>query len=245
MNNEVFEYRTKYIKKDSDIFHLAKKRNFFKIIEYLHDAKIFDRPDLFYVSGKTIYIFEHFEFDSSPVLKHGGSLNRLEEARDEKEFNKKCLNNGDIICGQLHSKINSVSYIDNLIKNFDEHYNKISYYKKHICEELQIRQSDYSFVVCFIIEDTTNFGNIYLSNHGPINLFPNQAFEFLKHIKNKKEVSYCICSSETYPYGKPYSFIFRHKNIDELLLTAVKVLKIELVDLNLMTIRGSFFIPIK
>ena len=237
IKQEGISYRIKYLTEGFDIRYLENNKKQLDVLSIISKAIPFDRPDFYYVKDRTIYIIEHFEFDSSPMIEHGGSLNRLEESRDYNKYIESNPRAGELHNGQIFPKSNSDDYVKNLLSRFDNHYKKIDSYIDHVCDYLDVKREENTFVICFLIEDTTNFGNFYSDGHDIKIVMPFICKEFLEHLEKRRLCSYVVCSCETIPYGEPVSMIFASKDVDNLKATSIKVQNVELISNDLKTAR--------
>ena len=161
----------------------------------------FEAPDFYSIVGNTIYIFEHFEFDSSPNTRKG-SQNRIEINKDIKKFKESFCNNPnadgtEIYKGELIVKQSITNYMKNLASAFENHYQKIKHYKENILEHINCdNDKKFDFVVTFLIEDVSIFGSIYFDKESKL-LLPIFVKEFVDLWKKKLNVDNIICSAET------------------------------------------------
>lgn len=164
-----------------------------ELVKSLNQINEFERPDGFIILEDTLYLIEHFEFDSSKVNKKG--------AQDRREFGRiKRTLDGYPVNTIYHDTVKgdrSISqYLENLLCNFRNHYKNIDLYidniKKHI--------SGFSYIKFgFFIEDTTIFGNSYKLKEK--DSFPNRyslhlayCKEFIDLFEESKKLDFCFCS---------------------------------------------------
>lgn len=108
--NEATEYLNKYIF-DSQYRHLRNSKFDYSSLEIVfQNSKSFDGPDFYPIVGDTIYIIEHFEFDSSFHTK-GGSLSRIASSDDDKKFQN---DEEGVYFGSMSAPISFQYYLDNL-----------------------------------------------------------------------------------------------------------------------------------
>ena len=122
-----------------------------QILSALENAVGYDCPDGYYVGKDTIYVFEHFEFDSYPHNKKGSKL--------QQEFansNRK-LSTTDLVSYRYNVESNFANYKANFISSFLKHHKMIETYKDNIIKETKI--CNYQFKMVFVVEDSTPFGN--------------------------------------------------------------------------------------
>lgn len=126
-----------------------------ELVKSLKQINEFERPDGFIILEDTLYLIEHFEFDSSKVNKKG--------AQDRREFGRiKRTLEGCPVNTIYHDTVKgdrSISqYLENLLCNFHNHYKNIDLYIDNIKKYI----NGFSYIKFgFFIEDTTVFGNSY------------------------------------------------------------------------------------
>lgn len=198
-----------------------------------------DHPDGYFYDEKCniLYIFEHFELDSSEKNENG-SLYRRSASKVRKEQNKKTAMISDEfiknigIIEQKHSSDcnynmgeNGAEYRENYIKNFEiifqKHCNQIDNYKKECVLKLQKKnnlmiQSSCKFMIVFVFEDVTFGGTKYLLRNGKSTkpgcvVNPLYTKQFMKFLKDS-EVDYLIFDSQ---YDKEMLTILDKKYVTE------------------------------
>ncbi len=217
--------------------------DYVKFAKVMEQIQPFDHPDFYSVDGNTIYIYEHFEIDASKHTKKGTD-SRIDIGCDNRKFQEKVNgNNGVIYHGQLTTKLSFEYYLENLYKNYENHYKKIEAYKDDVCKKLNINKSEYSFKVIFMIEDTTVFGTCYFEK-GMKPVLPIFTNQFLDFIANKTDVDNVICSIEgsqnqiiTWMYSRDDEAYFRSH--------AINLLEKKIINFEPMTMGTSIFIPFK
>jgi len=138
-----------------------------KINKILNGITDYERPDGYTIAENTVYIVEHFEFDSTPASKKG-SASRIENGRINRTFDEaisKELAGLPEGFGQHESYINDSydvshsagDYTKNAISNANNHYGKISEYVENL-EQSNILMSSHQKRVGFFIEDKTLLG---------------------------------------------------------------------------------------
>lgn len=244
--NEAVLYLSKFIL-DKPIYIPEKGTFDYQIIiEALEKIRRFDRPDFFAVVNEKVFLFEHFEIDSSPHSKKG-SRNRIEIKKDDDKFSEmfdkfEGENYGKIYNGQLDVRPGSAAYLEHLLSIFEKHYKKIADYKKNILRSLN-DDKQRSFVVTFLIEDTSVFGTPYFDG-GIKQVLPIFCKEFRDIFIKKTDVDVLICSSETIENEK-ITWMISRVDIDSVKERETEILKKELINLNPMTLRTRLFVPNK
>jgi hypothetical protein len=244
MENEVKDYLEKFIVGGDAKWPENGSYDYMKLVEALWRSTISDRPDIFSVVDDTIYIFEHFEIDSSPNTKKG-SLSRIEINKDNQKFKAAVAGKKDAIFhGELRLKCNSSAYVDNLLNIYKNHYKNIEDYKSNVLKKKD-RQKEYKFVITFIIEDKSVFGPLYFDKKGEKKLLlPVFCNEFINEFRNDPNVDNIICSAES-SNNQKVTWIVAKEDVDCLANQQVNAIDIILADINPKTIGRSMFIPRK
>ena len=169
----------------------CNNKNFQQILKYLCVCKDFDKPDGFYYNKKTstLYIFEHFEIDSSnrddkgssQLRKSSNQVNKqindeLSKSTSDKYYSEKIVEQGYF---EMHGDIktyyigeHSEDYRNNYIKTFQRlfktHSDNITSYIEHC--KASISGTPNTIITTFIIEDITMAGTHYKNkkNQGDI-----------------------------------------------------------------------------
>ena len=81
----------------------------------------------------------------------------------------------------------------NLLKTFNEHYNKIENYKKNLIKELNL-ECDYVFKVAFFIEDTTPLGCVDINTRKKI--YPIFCRELIASYEKADNLDYIFSFNE-------------------------------------------------
>jgi len=129
----------------------------------LKNLKNFEQPDGYSVVDNTLYVLEHFEFDSTKATKKKGSKTRIEDARIEREFDEIIHASGatrGIVRGSYNISHSSESYIANATRNLVNHYGKIDSYIENL-RTANILNDEQLIKIGFFIEDSTILGNAY------------------------------------------------------------------------------------
>jgi hypothetical protein len=201
MTNEAIKTLEHYFRNASNTVHyLGSDTGVELFADFLQHGKTIacDAPDVVLVKDGNAIIVEHFEFDSSRVIKKG-STNRIEQARIEREQQKVLPTRDGVV---YHSKNKAVcsyqDYINNVIRNFLDHYQRIETYKKNLISR-KIVASDASIKTMFLIEDVSQIGNIVVNfvdgrpQKMPVILA--QSPEFLDLVSQSRAVDYVLCCS--------------------------------------------------
>ena len=213
--NEVKQFVEKYNIKsfyDNKLFEKCTSTiNTYKSVNSLVEALInsldFDRPDGYWYNEATsiLYIFEHFSFDCSVNIKHGGSTLRLNRNKVSNEINKEIENtqskyssvkvieqgigikNGNTITYKMgeYGDIYRNIYIENFYYGYNGHAENLQKYIEHCLKEIKVTPN--KIVTTFLIEDVTMCGTYYNNNKcmgEPVNLLMTK--QFVEAFKNSK-----------------------------------------------------------
>lgn len=233
-NQEVNEYRKKYSSKETVLrFPENASFDYQDLIIKLQKSKIVDCPDMFFVDRKTstIYIFEHFQIDSSKHTKKG-SQEKAEAIIDKKKFEERCSlcneNNPEVEYLSVSGVETSVNYyFDSLKTSFEKHRNRVSDYEDHVLKLARLKPDKWRFFVSFVIEDGSLFGSICYGKK-PLLLFPTMIKEFMNMFRRQDDVDCLICSSfyenvkQTYAISKKD----QGKNSDEKNLSEIQFVEV-------------------
>lgn len=198
--DEVDLYIAKYFNEHSEIEAIGSFDNKVLVNALLKSNK-FDAPDRYYIKGKDIFIFEHFQIDSSKHTRNG-STSQIAENKEEKEIQQYSQNNKNksfTISGSLKLDNSAKYYMNTLSKSFDKHYNHINLYKTRIIQKEKLEIVDFSFKIVFIIEDNSILGTLRKDN-GQL-VIPYLIKDFMETIRERNEIDYLICSNH---FGDEY-----------------------------------------
>ena len=201
MGNEATRTLEHYLRNASNTVHfLGADAGVNLFSEVLQDGKSIpgDAPDLVIIKDSIAIIIEHFEFDSFRVTRKG-STSRTEQARIEREQRLIPATPEGVV---YHSKIQAPcsygDYIANVSRSFNEHYGRISAYKKNligcgtISEEMTIK-------MLFLIDDVSPIGSIAVDystqSAQTVPVILAQSPEFLQVLSNSPNLDYVLCCS--------------------------------------------------
>ena len=171
----------------------------------------FDRPDAYLVSNNEVLIIEHFSFNSYITKKKGGNLYRKEFNEIEKSLNEKCENDPfNYVEKKINVKSSYVDYIDNCKRIFEDHYNKIDEYRKHLIAN-GIATEEQNFKVCFLLDEDSILGSAVMDNNRPTPIFLYKSKEFLDFYKKHPKVDWVFSVGRIGNVVCPY--FFTHKSI--------------------------------
>ena len=165
------------------------------------------RPDAYSVRENSILLLEHFQFDNSQTTRKG-SLQNIASAETKRTFEKKFNNGTDFaIVGENVIKTGKC-YIENFTKQFSNHAENIENYKLDIQNELGL--SFDSFIIGFVIEDSSPLGSIYLDKFVPKSIDLTFSKEFLDLFETTPNLDFVIFAMTGNQDNKILSFISRN-----------------------------------
>lgn len=223
---------------NSNIRYCGKQTEQLKFLLKFFNSGIltYDHPDGFCKYENNVLIIEHFEFDSSYTNKKG-SKNRQEIFRTS-NYEPQKDTGIEIFRDEIKCDYTIENYVDNLIKNFNKHYDEIEKYKKDL-EKEQIITKYTNVETLFCIEDTTALGNIDSNTGEP--LIPLMCKEFISLLKSCPELDYIITGSS---FGQNnYTWFSSTSQIDCYIKNAYDKKSKEIANLNPQTIIGVGYIP--
>lgn len=163
----------------------------------------FERPDMLSIIDKHIIPIEHFEFDSGDLLNNKGSKFK----KSEKDFitalyneskNKNSLQKTE----EMQISISSKNYIDNLLRVFNKHYNKIDKY----LENIKNKYNDYIIEnVWFFIEESLPF----VSQYNEEDIYLIFVKQFIDKLEQSSKLGGILFKTTDHD-GKKVIFVFRN-----------------------------------
>lgn len=202
MENELLKAINKYFSSDggTDMYccgtgYAAKE---FADIFQTGKRLIGDAPDMLVCKDNIAIIIEHFEFDNYMVTRKG-SQNRREQSRIDRLAKELAPTESSVYFhDKIHGHSSYQNYIQNVIRNFEEHYVRIGTYKRNLRDYGLINETT-DVKVMFFIEDTSPLGSMVVDQSvdrpsvRPICL--GQCQEFLSLLNNSPEVNYVLACS--------------------------------------------------
>lgn len=162
------------------------------LIDIISDNTIqFERPDIIIKGNDRVILLEHFEFDSSKLIR-GASLENKKVAELDRELDKRAKENMatvTTISKPLENKASTKSYISNLIRNSQKHIKK---YDDYIAN-YKTKKTDSDCDVLefgFIIENTSAIYDMILRKNIPYMFSPFEIEEFLIFLKQHKNINH-------------------------------------------------------
>ena len=174
-----------YLGSDMDILHL---RDFFD----MHDGASFDRPDAFLRLKNEVLIIEHFQFDCYKQTASGSSFAKL-DSELSKSFDSLHEHNGYLHC-EIKASNSLEYYYVNACNSFQKHYEKIESYKRNLINKGFANSND-TFIVCFIIDDTTKLGTMVEGTNGAEPVILVLYRRFLEFLQQYPCVDYILTSA--------------------------------------------------
>ena len=162
------------------------------------------RPDAYATSDDTLLLLEHFEFDSSkPTSK--GSVQRQASAKTDRTIAEILSKDNFAVVSETVNK-SGKCYVDNFIKQFNNHYSRIAGYISDMKTELSTYCSN--TIVGFVIEDSTPLGSLYFDGKKKcVDLTFSK--EFLGLFEKAQDLDFVIFAMTGNDNNKVLSFISR------------------------------------
>lgn len=157
-----------------------------------------DAPDMLIRKNDMAVIVEHFEFDCYKVTRKGSQSRREQSRIGRKEKDVIPTESGVHFNDKIHGTSSYDDYIQNVCRNFREHYLQINAYKENLKKAGLI--NDKSVIkVLFLIEDTSPLGSMVVNDSNdppsPQPICLGQCREFLSLFEKSPEVNYVIACS--------------------------------------------------
>lgn len=205
-----------------------------------------DAPDMFIRKNDVAFIIEHFEFDCYRATRKG-SQNRREQSRIERLEKKLIPTEAGVY---FHDKIHGTSsyqdYIENVCRNFNEHYLQINTYKANL-KKYGLISDSLAVQVLFLIEDTSPLGSMVVdnSNNSPSihSICLGACPEFLSLLGNSPDVN-CVLACSMIGSTKEVWFIDRNE-ISEYQKESIDYSKMKFMDYEPQVSGFQFLIPSK
>lgn len=173
----------------------------------------YERPDMLSIFDDKILGIEHFEFDSSNSSSKGSEFKKKDYFTKNKINDKINIGLKDkdsiIVNEQIDSSSSLDNYFNNFIRNFNNHYEKIDEYIKHINEDFGY---DKEIEILFFIEDVSPLGSYFIGKNGNVNLLnPLYSDDIINLLKECPKVKYIIIGVYAM---KNYKLIIIENNIE-------------------------------
>ena len=202
-----------------------------------------DFPDMVAIKDDVLIIVEHFEFDCFKCTRKG-SVNRKEQARIDSEFEKlPATENGTIHHDTIKGESSYQDYLSNIHKNFCEHYDKVSDYKKRLISE-GIIKDNMVVKMMFLIDDVSPIGTMavdYSQTDPQIEpVILAQSPEFLKLLEESSDIDYVLCCSSA--GDSRFVWFIDQENLDEYMEIACDYKNMSFLDSNPHVVSGKILI---
>lgn len=160
------------------------------------------RPDAYATSDDTILLLEHFEFDSSKPTNKGSVQHQISAQTDRTIAEILSKDNFAVVAEKVDKS--GKCYVDNFIKQFNNHYSRIAGYISDMQTELSTSYSN--TIVGFVIEDSTPLGGVYFDGEMKcVDLTFSK--EFLDLFQKSQDLDFVIFAMTGNDNNKLLSFI--------------------------------------
>jgi hypothetical protein len=161
LKDELHRIISRYFPDDNNtIYTFGDKERVLEIMRYFAGINQYDKPDAFSIIDETVFILEHFEFDSSSTGSNGSQQKR-EESKDDRLFQHiEGTEDGITFRNILTANYSIDNYRKNVTSKFLEHYEKLDIYREHLMND-GIITPDTRYIFAFFIEDSTLLGNMF------------------------------------------------------------------------------------
>ena len=191
--DEVDEYLSSYFSEGGKIEGIGES-DFCEITNILLNSAKFDAPDRYYVNGQVVYLFEHFQIDSTKHDKHGSGFASAQSILRRKAecYFQQYPNETISLSSQLYIENSSRHYLSILRKTFDHHYGQIGSYIQNVKKAERLFGSNYTFKIAFIIEDASPLGTFRSDTCRMV--MPFLVKEFMDHLRSLALIDFLFCS---------------------------------------------------
>lgn len=172
----------------------SSRKSLTKVVKFIPHLVAHECPDIYAKLDSEILILEHFQFDSGDNLTYGGSLQKHEEVRVNKRFDKIVSESKDgsaIVHDTYKCNSSYLNYKNNFIKGFQSHYSRIPQYISNLRENGIIKEDDI-YNIAFFIEDSSSLGSPYLTENNELAYLIPYMTDFLWELleENNNVVNY-------------------------------------------------------
>jgi len=242
--HEVEEALTKYgIYAGTGVTVFSDLGEIYKLCHFFNQGKLvsFERPDAYIKVENEILIIEHFAIDGYDTFNGGGSKLMRNINVLQKEFDKKeASSEGVYMTKPLGVCSSYEGFLANCRTRFDQHYDQIMAYKRHL-QERSIADENTKFVVCFLMDEISPLGTLTCDGDKIHPVCLARSREFLEYFASKKEVDWVI-SAVNLPDGlKPY--FFSQNEIDECKKSVLEYANFQFLSSNPMVTNFKISIP--
>ena len=198
---ELERFKNKYMSLEQNVKYNFDEDECRNVLQYIFKSTPFEHPDAFFVDGDTLYIIEHFEYDSSEFKKHMGSIMRVQD----NEFNKKMELTIGFFSAQYNTNSSIKNYCLNFLRSFNKHVNQNDKYLNDVSKKLNKSFKNIKYI--YVAEDNSILGTSTFFAHKLELVFPIYIPEILEII-NKSNADYMLFSNI---YGND-KFLYMYKN---------------------------------
>lgn len=242
--NEVLLTLTQYgIYAGEEVTVFSNLGEIYKLCYFFTQGELvsFERPDAYIKVDNEILIIEHFAIDGYDTFVGGGSklIRNMKEL--QKEFEKKAIGpEGAYMTKSLDVCSCYEGFLANCRTRFDQHYDQIMAYKRHL-QERSIADENTKFVVFFLMDEISPLGTLTCDGDKIHPVCLARSREFLEYFASKKEVDWVI-SAVNLPDGlKPY--FFSQNEIDECKKSVLEYANFQFLSSNPMVTNFKISIP--
>jgi hypothetical protein len=192
--------------------------------EFWNNIKEFERPDIQIKLQKKVLLLEHFEFNSSKLVR-GSSLEHKKIAELDRELDKMSLRyKGEpiVISKELENEASTKSYIDNLLRNSNKHIEKYDDYIKNFNESTKNKFVD-KIEFGFVIENTSSLYDAVIRDGTQTLIFPFNIKEFLEFLKKNDKVKHVFSLSRT-PDSYVIYYFYNNANSINALMESIDII---------------------
>ncbi|MBE5763241.1 MAG: hypothetical protein E7338_03340 [Clostridiales bacterium] len=117
-----------------------------------------NRPDAYSITDNTLLLLEHFQFDNGSISRKG-SKQITDQIAIDKKINKELLSGKDLVMVNQQTIRSGKLYIDNYMKQYNEHIANVDAYKLEM--QIELKQQFDNILVGFVVEDVSPLGSSY------------------------------------------------------------------------------------
>ncbi len=192
--------------------------------EFWNNIVEFERPDIQIKLSSKMLLLEHFEFNSSKLIR-GSSLEHKKIAELDRELDKMSLSNkGEpiVISKELENEASTKSYIDNLLRNSNKHIEKYDDYIKNFNEVTNNKYVD-KIEFGFVIENTSSLYDAIIRDGIKTLILPFNIKEFLEFLKNNDKIKHVFSLSRT-PDSYVIYYFYNSENSINALIESIELI---------------------
>ena len=188
------------------------------MVDFFPYLRQFEIPDIYAKKDNTVIFIEHFSFNSSKNISHGGSLQRFNEAANNSDFNNLIDTNDNNVVTSVYGIDNEAdfaSYKGNFCLLFERHLNRIPDYKENLKTKGIFKEDDI-LLKAFFIEDDSDWDVVYLNDSQYIVnlLYTNILWDFIKSNDVKNKLDYIFIGFDLHGIEPKVYFVDLKSNFD-------------------------------